>query len=64
MVEVHHYKVLDTATGNWVVPPLKSTAERIAEMKGEIIAGTMDAVARTSLDKDGCYNPKQSRTSS
>ena len=56
--EVHHYKVLDPATGEWAIPPLKCTAERIKQLDGKIIAGTMDIVARSSLDKDGCYDPK------
>ena len=51
MIEVHHYKVLDSTTGNWVVPPYKCTAEGIAEVKGEI-AGTMEVVARSSLNKE------------
>jgi hypothetical protein len=59
MIEIHHYKVLDSVAGKWVVPPMKCSAARIAELKGEIIAGTMDVVARASLDQDGSYDPKQ-----
>ena len=55
--EVHHYKVLDPATGEWINPPLKCTAERIAQLNGKIINSTMEVVARVSLDKDGCYDP-------
>jgi hypothetical protein len=61
MIEVHHYRVLDPATEQWVVPPLKCTAAAISRLKGLIIAGTMQIVARASLDKEGCYDPKQSR---
>jgi hypothetical protein len=61
MIEVHHYRVLDPATGNWVVAPLKCTAQDISRLEGLIIAGTMEIVAHSSLDKDGCYDPKQSR---
>jgi hypothetical protein len=61
MIEVHHYKVLDAATGKWIVAPLKCAAEGISKLKGQIIAGTMDVVARSSLDKDGYYDPKTSR---
>ena len=59
--EVHHYKVLDPAKSEWVIPPLKCTAERIAQVNGKIINGTMSVVARSSLDKDGCYDPAQPR---
>ena len=61
MREVHHYKVLDPATGEWIIPPLKCTAERIAQLNGQIINGTKDVVARASLDKDGCYDPRTAR---
>jgi hypothetical protein len=61
VIEVHHYKVLDAATGKWVVAPFKCTVKRIAKLKGEIIGGTMEVVARSSLDKKGNYDPKQSR---
>jgi hypothetical protein len=59
--EVHHYKVLDSATGEWVIPPFKCTAERIAELNGQIIDGTMSVVSRASLDKEGCYDPGTAR---
>jgi hypothetical protein len=58
MIEVHHFKVLDAATGKWVIPSYKCSEKRIAELKGDIILSTMQIVARSSLDKDGCYHPK------
>jgi hypothetical protein len=58
MIEVHHYKALDAATGKWIVAPLKCSAKHIARMKGEIIGGTMELVARSSLDKKGHLDPK------
>ena len=58
MTEVHHYKVLNPATGSWTIAPLKCTAERITKLNGQIVNGTMDVVARTSLDKDGCFDPQ------
>jgi hypothetical protein len=61
MIEVHHFKVLDAATGEWVIPPHKCSAETISKLKGEIITGTKEVVARASLDKDGCYDPMQPR---
>jgi len=61
MVQVHHYKVPDVNTGDWTVPPLKSTAERIARISGEIIPSTMEMVALSSLDSEGRYDPKKSR---
>ena len=61
MVEVHHYKVLDASTDQWTIPPLKCTAARIALLNGKIIEGTMNVVARASLDKEGCIDPKTRR---
>ena len=61
MIEVHHFKILEPKTGAWTVVPYKCTAERIKQLNGQIIAGTMDIVARSSLDKDGCYNPKSQK---
>ena len=61
MIEVHHYKVLDPATRKWVVAPLKCSAETIASLNGLIIGGTMEIVAPSSVNKDGCYDPKLSR---
>ena len=64
MIEVHHFKVLDAASGKWIVPPYKCSEKRILELKGQIVASTMEIVARASLDRDGCYDPKLSRKSS
>lgn len=64
MIEVHYFKVLDTATGEWVMQPFKCAEKRILELKGKIVGSTMEIVARASLDKDGCYHPKQSRENS
>ena len=61
MIEVHHFKILDAATGKWIVPPHKCSEKRILELKGKIVDGTMEIVARASLDKDGCYDPELSR---
>jgi hypothetical protein len=62
MIEVHHFKVLDEATGKWVVPLYKCSEARIAELKGHVIGNTMQIVARASLDKDGCYQPEKRET--
>jgi hypothetical protein len=61
MIEVHHFKVLDPETGKWVVPPHKCSAETISKVKGQILGGTTEMVARSSVDKDGCYDAKQPR---
>ena len=58
MKEVHHYRVLDPATGEWFIPPVKCTAERIAQLNGKNISGTMNQLAQSSLDEDGRYDPK------
>jgi hypothetical protein len=62
MIEVHYFKILDVATDTWVIQPFKCSEKRILEFKGKIVGSTMEIVARASLDKDECYDPKQSRT--
>ena len=62
MIEVHYFKVLDAIAGTWVLQPFKCSEQRILELNGKIVGSTMEIVARASLDKDGCYNPKKSRT--
>jgi hypothetical protein len=64
MIEIHHYKVLDPMTGGWIIPPLKCTVERIAQVNGKIVEGTMNVVARASLDQDGCCDPGTARDKS
>jgi hypothetical protein len=60
MIEVHYFKVLDTTMNKWVMQPFKCSELRILELKGRIVGSTMEIVARASLDRDGCYRPKQS----
>jgi hypothetical protein len=62
MIEVHYFKVLDTTTDKWVMQPFKCSEKRILELNGQIVGSTMEIVARASLDNDGCYDPKKSRT--
>ena len=61
VIEVHYFKVLDTITGKWVMQPFKCSEKRILELKGKTVGSTMEIVSCVSLDKDGCYDPKQSR---
>jgi hypothetical protein len=57
MIEVHHFRVWNSQTGDWEIPPSKRTAEAIAELKGEIIPDTMQMVFRVMLDSQGRYFP-------
>ena len=58
MVIVHHFEVWDVTLGDWVRQPLKSTAERIQQVKGRIIPGTEEEVDPSALDAHGRYNPR------
>lgn len=57
MIEVHHFKVLNSRTGEWETSRAKRTAEDIATLKGEIIADTGQMVFRVLLDTEGRYFP-------
>jgi hypothetical protein len=60
MVTVHHFRVWDIMRGEYLIPSLKSTTQRIQEVKGEIIPETAEEVERSALDKEGRYDPKRS----
>ena len=63
MVTVHRFKVWDIRTGDYVVQPLKSPAERIKQVGGEIIPGTAEEVDPSALDGEGRYGgPKPTFT--
>ncbi len=56
-VVVHKFRVWDVTKDEYVEQPLKSPADRIARIGGEIIPGTGEAVERSALDEHGRYNP-------
>ena len=58
MVTVHHFKVWDQAAGDHVVPPRKSTAERIKQIGGTIIPGTSEEVDESAIDSEGRFDPR------
>jgi len=60
MIEVHHFKVLNSRTGEWETPRAKRTAEDIVKLKGEIIPDTGQMVFRVMLDEEGRYFPVKS----
>jgi hypothetical protein len=53
LVEVYSFKVWDSRAGEMVRPRAKSTAARIARIKGEIILGTAEWVVPSSVDAEG-----------
>jgi hypothetical protein len=57
MVTVHRFKLLDPATGDWVVQLAKSTEDHIAALGGSIIEFTTEAVDQSMIDADGRYIP-------
>jgi hypothetical protein len=58
VVTVHHFRVWDYRRDKYVNQPLKTTAERIRQVKGEIIPGTAEDVAASALDPEGRYDPQ------
>ncbi len=58
MVTVYHFKVWDQQQGEHIIQPLKSPADRIQELRGEIILGTAENVDVSALDSEGRYDPK------
>ena len=61
MKQVHQFKVWNIYKDEWVVQPSKRTAERIAEIGGIIVPGTVEMVSETLLDAEGSYVPKHLR---
>ena len=59
MKEVHHFKFWDIKSGDWVIPPLKSTAERIKKAGGKIIPNTMEMVPNSAVDSEGRCIPNK-----
>jgi hypothetical protein len=57
MIVVHRFKILDAATGDWVVQLAKRSEEQIKALGGRIIAGTSEAVEPAMLDDAGRYIP-------
>ena len=57
MVQVHHFKVLNSANGKWEIPQSKRTPDRIAELKGQTIPNTAEEVDLTRLDNQRRYFP-------
>lgn len=59
LVIVHSFSVWDAGAGDYVVQPLKSPADRIARIGGEIVPDTAEVVKRTALDAHGRYKPAE-----
>ena len=55
---VYHFRVYDVHTDDTVVPPRKSTAERIDRIRGQIIEESGEDVPESALDGDGQYIPR------
>jgi hypothetical protein len=53
LVEVHSFEVWDSRAGTTVRPERKSTADRIAKIKGEIIPGSAEWVPAIEIDPEG-----------
>jgi hypothetical protein len=58
-VTVHHFRKWDINSGQYLTPPLKSTAERIEEAGGEIILETAEEIDVSKLDDEGRYDPSK-----
>lgn len=53
LIEVHSFNVFDGHIGEMVQQPVKSTAERIARIRGEIIPDSAEWVSPWSIDAEG-----------
>lgn len=58
MVKVYHFKVYDAINDEWVMPVRKSPADRIKEIRGEIVPGTEEEVPESDLDEHRRYDPR------
>jgi hypothetical protein len=58
MVTVHYFRVYDVVHDRMVTQALKSPAERIKRIGGEIIPGTAEEVEDEDLDEHGRYAPR------
>ena len=56
---VYHFKVYDPHTDETIVPPRKSTAERIKEIGGLLLAETEETVSPDKLDDHGRHMPEE-----
>jgi hypothetical protein len=57
-VTVHHFRVWNPTTDDYIMPRRKSPADRIKnDCNGEIIEGTAEDVDASSLDEHGRYDP-------
>ena len=59
MTTVYFFQLWDQFTGDFVIQPRKSPADRIKEYGGTIIPGTAEEVPTSALDAHGRYNPKR-----
>jgi hypothetical protein len=59
---VWHYRVKDKLTGEVIICPDKCTFDCVQALGGEIINGTMETVAKSSLDPDGHYRPNRAKS--
>jgi DNA-binding cell septation regulator SpoVG len=57
-VTVHHFRVYDGIKDVFIVPVRKSTADRIARIRGEIIQGSAEQVDAAALDQHERYDPR------
>jgi len=57
MVMVYHFKVYDGFRDEFVVPALKSTAERIGRVRGDLIPDSAEDVPASQVDDDGRCRP-------
>jgi hypothetical protein len=57
IVLVFHFRIWDFTKGEWIVQPLKSTAENIKEIGGEVIPESGEEIDPSELDEYGRYDP-------
>ena len=65
-VTVHNFQARNCDDSDWVTSPRKATVEWLAKnmagLRGyQIVPGTAEEVDESKLDRDGLYDPRQSR---
>jgi hypothetical protein len=59
MPTVYSFKVYDIRSDDWIQPALKSTKERIDQIRGTIIIGTAEEVNDEDVDENGRCRPRK-----
>ena len=63
-IQVFNFRVYDVAAGDMIIPPRKSTLDRIERIGGTVIAATEEWVSSDEIDGEGKHVGPTSRDGS